>query len=447
MISVEDIQALLLPEVRFSFEHFAATQHEGKWADVAGKAKRLVQDGAVTILRNAPHHVMAHVRGDHGEYNCEISRHDPQSQIIEQWNCECPWAQFAFDRTRKWKKLEGRVCSHVLAAYWKAKSTPLDMSDMEDGYETPRGQAGGAQPGQESIPGMPFAGPDAEAAEQEFTPQEAPTEEAPGAETPPPEETEQVSMPGTPRKTAPPPHSGPSELQHNKDLTIPKQPESPYGTPKQQPPQHEQLHLFDVTAPPGMQPMPGASPVSVPGGRPPTPGNPVQFPGTFSHFIPVMTLRTSAFIVAGDAMTDYFDTQRAANQPIYVALTNLVALERSGGKIPLPGALPYGTSGEGVPLYRVMDLGWNPATGRRENADVNVLQGAPEQTGTYSDVSPGRRAEVLDFDPSLRMVYISVPLNYPEGGDVRLHPHSLKGWVDYADVRPVQVTGSPWRKR
>lgn len=440
MLSPELIRDLLLPEIHFSFEKFAAMQHEAAWADVAAKAKRLVQDGQVTILRNAPHHIMAHVVGDHGEYNLEISRHDPSSQIIEQWNCECPWAQFAFDRTRKWKKLEGRVCSHVLAAYWKAKSTPLDMSDTEPGFQVPRGQMPGAQPGQETIPGMPFAAPDVEKAQKEFqAPAEGPGEDNSPSErdTLPPEDTG-----GVPSKPGPKPG-----LPHTDDLTLPKRPETPFqNEPKQPQTQYEQLHLFDVTAPPGMQPVPGASPVSIPGGRPATPGNPIAFPGTFSHFIPIMTLRTSNFIYAGDALTDYFETQRAARQPIYVTLTNLVTLELSGGKIPVPGAMPYGTSSEGVPLYKVMELGFNPETGMRENVDVNMLQGAPEQTGTYTDVPPGRRGEVVDFDPNLRMAYVVIPLNYPEGGDVRLHPHSLKGWVDYSDIRPAPRGITPWRK-
>lgn len=435
MLSAEVIRELLLPEVHVSFERLGAMQHQAAWSDVAAKAKRLVQDGAVTILRNAPHHVMAHVRGDHGEYNCEISRHDPSSQVIEQWQCECPWAQFAFDRTRKWKKLEGRVCSHVLGAYWKAKSTPLDMSDQDEGFAPGPGQMKGQQPGQESIPGMPFAAPDTD--QRTFDPGDE-GEGAPAAGELP-EGAEPTVGPGIG------PKPGPDAIPHTDDLTVPKQPETPFGTEPKATPQYEQLHLFDVTAPPGMQPTPQAPPVSIPGGRPPTPGNPIAFPGTFSHFIPVMTLRTSSFITAGDKLTDYFDLQRSARKPIYVTLANLVTLELSGGKIPVPGAQSYGTSNEGVPLYNVLSLGYNPETGMRENADVNALQGAPEQTGTYTDVSPGRRAEVIDFDSSLKMAYVVVPLNYPEGGDVRLHPHSLKGWVDYKDIRPAPQSANPWR--
>ena len=78
-----------------------------------------------------------------------------------------------------------------------------------------------------------------------------------------------------------------------------------------------------------------------------------------------------------------------------------------------------------VPIYRVADLGWNPETGRRENADVNRLQGAPAQTGTFATARKGKRAQVIDWDPALKMVYVFVPIDY-QGQDVRLHPHAMK---------------------
>lgn len=442
MLNEDDWGQIFLPEVRFTFEHYAQVTHQGSWADVAAKAKRLVQQGKVTILRNAPHHVMAQVIGDGSDnggtpdmHEVEISRHDPNSQIIEQWNCSCAWAQFAFDRTRKWKKLEGRVCSHVLATYWKAKGTPMDMQDQTD-QDTLPGQKG--IPGQQQLQiptDMPFA-----PAKPDVSEEAPPTDEE--GEAP-------VLADGT---TIPPvtpalPQTPPGQLPSTLDLTVPKQRGvSPYSPEKV--PQHEQLHLFDITMPPGMQPNPQAPPVSIPGGRPPSPGSPVQFPGTFSRFIPVIPVYGSLdFVYASDPMSDFFETNRAANRPIYVALTNLVALEASGGKIPVPGARPYDVSKENVPLWRVADLGWNPDTQRRENADVNALAGAPEHTGQYIDATPGQRGEVIDFDTALKMAYVNIPLNYPGGEDVRLHPHSLKGWVDFKDLKVLPQGANPARKR
>lgn len=405
------------------------------WTDVAAKAKRLVQSGQVTILRNAPTHVMAHVVGDHGEYDVEISRHDAQSQVIEQWNCECPWAQYAWDRTRKWKKYEGRPCSHVLAAYWRARGTPLDTEGQDEGFQVPRGQRVvpiGEKPGEQGeLPGMPKPEPFPIPDQRKFSPDEE--EVLPGQQPPP----------FPPGQQPPPPSPPPSTT----DIGIGPRPKSPLP-PTTQPavPQREQLQLFDITSQPGAQPLPATSPVSIPGARPPTPTNPVQLPGTFSHWIPVIGLKTSEFIIeAADELTDYLEQQRKMGQPLYVALNKPVLLEQSGGKIPMPNAVPYDVSHEGISLYRVVDLGYNPSTGQRENADVNALQGAPEQTGQYAEAAANRRAEVIDFDPNLRMAYIMVPLNY-EGQDVRLHPHSLKGWVDYSDIRPAPGR-APVRRR
>lgn len=415
------------------YERLGALVKEADWVDVAAKAKRLIQSGQVTVLRNAPTHIMAHVVGDHGEYDVEISRHDPASQIIEQWNCECPWAQYAFDRTRKWKKYEGRPCSHVLAAYWRARSTPLDTGGMPEDYVVPRGQRFapiGEKPGEQGeLPGMPQPEPFPIPEQRQF----APDEEAPPPTTPP----GQPPLPGQP-----PPST--------KDIGIGPQPKPPIGpqtTPPAVPPQREPMRLFDITSIPGAQPLQPTSPVSIPGGRPPSPTNPVQLPGTFSYWIPVIGLKTSEFIIeAGDELTEYMEQQRKMGLPIYVAIQRPVLLEQSGGKIPVPGAQPYDVSHEGIPLYRVVDLGFNPQTGQRENADVNALQGAPEWTNQYAEAAANRRAEVLDFDPIMRMAYIVVPLNY-EGQDVRLHPHSLKGWVDYADIRPAPGRNPVRRRR
>lgn len=59
------------------------------WNEVQEKAIRLMNDGSVQILRNAPDVVVGHVIGDHGEYQTEISRQDPNSNVIDHWTCEC----------------------------------------------------------------------------------------------------------------------------------------------------------------------------------------------------------------------------------------------------------------------------------------------------------------------------------------------------------------------
>jgi hypothetical protein len=200
------------------------------WADVMAKAQRLRQEGRVQVLRNGANVIVGHVQGDNGDYQTEISRDDPNSDVITTWQCECPWDQFAWQRTRKWKPLEGRVCSHVLATYWAARTMPLDEEyDPQAGATIgPGGQLGFGAPGMQ--PTVTPAGPGGR-----FAP-------APG------EAPQQLSIPGiapgTAEATPPVPGTG----------VLP-----PYPGP----------------------PMP--VPTSVPGGKVPTPDNPMQYPGgTFS---------------------------------------------------------------------------------------------------------------------------------------------------------------------
>jgi hypothetical protein len=189
------------------------------WPDIENKAKRLIQSGNVQLLRNGPQNIVGHVVGDHGEYQTEISREDPNSQTITQWQCDCPWDQYAWQRTRQWKKYEGRPCAHVLATYWASQSAPLDEEASPGQPQQTLFDPGTGQPpgGLTNTPAQPL-------------PQPA-----------------QLSIPGI---SVPPPEA-------------PKPPEVipplPQGAP----------------APPGV--------VSVPGARPPTPADPTQYPGgTFS---------------------------------------------------------------------------------------------------------------------------------------------------------------------
>lgn len=197
---------------------------EADWNDIEAKAKRLIQSGAVQILRNAPDVIVGQVQGDHGNYQTECHRDDPSSQALTLWSCECEWDQFAWQRTRQWKKYEGRVCSHVLATWWLAQSMPLDEESE------PGGEGGG--------PEYPGAGG--------MVPPGAAPQITPGMS--PPLQQGLANPPGT---ETPPPGQAP-EL-------MPQYPANP-------------------------EMLPAINPVSVPGQKPQTPLNPVQNAGgTFSH--------------------------------------------------------------------------------------------------------------------------------------------------------------------
>lgn len=203
------------------------------WAQIEADAKRLIQSGNVRILRNGYNDVVGHVIGDHGdEYQTEISREDPNSRAITQWQCDCPWDQFAWNRTRQWKKYEGRPCKHVLATYWLSQATPLD----ED-----------IHPGQQAQLSL-------------------------------------FNAPGGQAMPSPKPFAAPAPAPQGVQMQIPGLfPGQATGTPPMQQP---------VTAPPGVIPpnpydpanqVAPVNPASVPGLRQPSPTNPVQYPGgTFS---------------------------------------------------------------------------------------------------------------------------------------------------------------------
>lgn len=220
--------------------HGAYLEKTATWDDVAAKAKRLIQSGNVTLLRNGAENIVASVVGDHGTYQVEISRDDPESRSITQWTCECPWDQYAYQRTRKWKQYEGRPCAHCLATYWKSLSTPVDEEF------SPGGGAGQDAQGQQSLFGLP-------------TPN-GPPPGGPGAVSPPGiPQGDQLAIPGFDPSGASGSPGAPS-----------------IGIPPAPPPAI--LPGFPGAPPP----MP--VPVSVPGAKPMSPSNPVQTPGTFSSW-------------------------------------------------------------------------------------------------------------------------------------------------------------------
>jgi hypothetical protein len=220
----------------FSFDPEHKTS---SWDDIMAKANRLIKSNQVELLRNSYNVIAAHVVGDHDDYNVEIGRDDPNSRAITTWQCECPWDDFAWGRTRQWKKYEGRPCAHVLAAFWQAQSAPLD-EELEEGQALPPGQRGFSPQTPADIPGvgqqqrLPFQ----EAPEGGFTaPMQPPgdVQPAPGMEPAAPDIL--------------PPFPG------------------------------EQMQLV----PPG-QLAPGQPGITVsePGARQPTPFNPMQNPSTYS---------------------------------------------------------------------------------------------------------------------------------------------------------------------
>lgn len=230
-----------------------AATHTASWDEIMAKAKRLIQSNQVTVLRNGFNNVVGYVIGDHGEYKTEFGRDDPNSRAITTWQCDCPWDQYAWGRTRKWKKYEGRPCAHVLTLYWKSLATPLD-DDVTDEQKAQMGtgqKMGPSGPPPEGEP-LPSIGP------QKFAPEGPIPAQQPSlfpGEAP-------VDLPQGPTQQAPLAPPGESGIL----------PPAPMEQMQQmlQPP-------IPGTSPAGMPAPPGA--VSVPGARPPSPFNPIQYPG------------------------------------------------------------------------------------------------------------------------------------------------------------------------
>ena len=220
--------------IREATQNWDTFQRTADWNDIMDKARRLIQDGQVRILRNGYNNIVGWVKGDHGEYNPEIFRQDPSSRAITGSDCGCNWGEFQNQpRTRNWKRYQDRPCSHILATYWKALATPLD----EDLALEQAQQQGQAPPSAAPQPGPPQAAPQG----------------APGA-------------PGAP------PQGGPPQLPGVQQQPVPGQ-EGP--SPADVLPQFQQPPV-EVQQ----------NPASVPGLRGPTPTNPINYPpgpgGTFS---------------------------------------------------------------------------------------------------------------------------------------------------------------------
>jgi hypothetical protein len=69
--------------------------------------------------------VQGQVEGDNGTYDIIIYRDGINNIRKSGWECGCDWGKYAWQRTRQWKKLEGRPCSHIMAAMWQSWSEPF----------------------------------------------------------------------------------------------------------------------------------------------------------------------------------------------------------------------------------------------------------------------------------------------------------------------------------
>jgi 2'-5' RNA ligase len=106
------------PDFRF---HFIAT-----WADVRAKANELKTTGCVRIISSPTAtnpYTMAEVKSGDRVYQTTILR-TLGGRSVAGWECTCAWAHYAWGRSGRWQRFEGRMCSHALATYMTPKKTP-----------------------------------------------------------------------------------------------------------------------------------------------------------------------------------------------------------------------------------------------------------------------------------------------------------------------------------
>ena len=111
------------------------TTHTAAWADVQEKAARIRAEGRVRVLSVTGPYIAGHVQGDNGVYETTLQR--GKNGQIDQWTCSCPWFAYSFGRSGRWKKYEGRMCSHALALQYQAQSEGMFGRDVKERAEAP----------------------------------------------------------------------------------------------------------------------------------------------------------------------------------------------------------------------------------------------------------------------------------------------------------------------
>lgn len=107
-----------------------------RWKDVQAKAKRIRSSGKVRVISASTAYLVGEVQGDNAVYQATLMR-EPGTTKVALWECGCAWAAYSWGRSGRWKKYEGRLCSHALALNYEGMSRGwLDGKNIED-RETP----------------------------------------------------------------------------------------------------------------------------------------------------------------------------------------------------------------------------------------------------------------------------------------------------------------------
>ncbi len=106
------------------------------WRDVQQKASRIRGAGHVRVISSSPAFLVGEVRGDTNIYQTTLMR-EPGSQRVALWECGCAWAAYSWGRSGRWKKYEGRMCSHALALLYEGQSKGWGGREIKEDLEKP----------------------------------------------------------------------------------------------------------------------------------------------------------------------------------------------------------------------------------------------------------------------------------------------------------------------
>jgi hypothetical protein len=109
------------------------------WSDVRNKAKRIRSEGGVKVVAASNDHIAAEVKGDHHTYET-ILQYAPGTHKIAIWQCGCKWASYSWGRSGRWKRYEGRMCSHALATSFEAQSRGMFGAEVKADTQRPSWQ-------------------------------------------------------------------------------------------------------------------------------------------------------------------------------------------------------------------------------------------------------------------------------------------------------------------
>lgn len=112
--------------VTASFEYTAA------WSDVQTKAAGIRRDGGVKIIASTDHTITAEIQGTTAVYQTTLMR-QPGTKRTALWECGCAWAAYSWGRSGRWKRFEGRMCSHALALTYEAQSQEWGGGSLKSG--------------------------------------------------------------------------------------------------------------------------------------------------------------------------------------------------------------------------------------------------------------------------------------------------------------------------